>query len=108
MLRCDEHDNNPYFTMNKVFPHLIAFIIRTIFFSRSCFQLVGRNMRETKELLDPSDNSALEKVFGKFTVKKVEVSLILSCQISFISLKATVCKIFAVQPEIKIHLKYFQ
>lgn len=38
----------------------------------SCFQLVGRNMRETKELLDPSDNSALEKVFGKFTVKKVE------------------------------------
>ncbi|XP_037778261.1 cadherin-23-like [Penaeus monodon] len=38
----------------------------------SCFQLVGRNMRETKELLDPSDNSELEKVFGKFTVKKVE------------------------------------
>lgn len=38
----------------------------------SCFQLVGRNMHDTKVLLDTSRNNKLEKVFDKYTVKKVE------------------------------------
>lgn len=38
----------------------------------SCFQLVGRNMRDTKVLLDASQNKKLEQVFDKYTVKKVE------------------------------------
>lgn len=38
----------------------------------SCFQLVGRNMHDTKVLLDASHNNKLEKVFHKYTVKKVE------------------------------------
>lgn len=50
-------------------------------------------MRETKELLDPSDNSELEKVFGKFTVKKVEVSFSFSCQMILFLLGDSVKKI---------------
>lgn len=38
----------------------------------SCFQLEGRNLHDTKVLLDARQNPDLDKVFNRFTVRKVE------------------------------------
>ncbi|XP_064094597.1 protocadherin Fat 1-like [Macrobrachium nipponense] len=38
----------------------------------SCFHLVGRNMHETKVLLDSTVNKKLQPVFDKYSVKRVE------------------------------------
>ncbi|KAK4297363.1 hypothetical protein Pmani_030214 [Petrolisthes manimaculis] len=38
----------------------------------SCFQLEGRNLHDTKLLLDAQQNPDLDKVFNRFTVRKVE------------------------------------
>ncbi|KAK3851902.1 hypothetical protein Pcinc_041481, partial [Petrolisthes cinctipes] len=38
----------------------------------SCFQLEGRNLHDTKLLLDAQQNPDLDRVFNRFTVRKVE------------------------------------